>query len=181
MRYIFFDTETTDLIRNSLQPLSKQPRVIEFFALTIDVVDGQEISEVGSLSFRCNPGITIKSEVTKITGIKDSDVANLPSFRAHAVDVRLALEGADHVVAHNLSYDKAVIGFEFQRLGDPPIEWPQGTCTVEATEHIKGHRLNLSSLYSELFGEGFANAHSAEADVRATAKCFLELLRRGEV
>lgn len=181
MRCVIFDTETTDLIHNSLQPLKNQPRVIEFFALTVETDDGYQAVEVGSLSFRCNPGVPIHSKVTKITGISDDDVKGLPKFSAHAEQVIQTLSGADLVVAHNLSYDQAVIDFEFERIGGSLAFWPKGICTVESTEHFKGHRLNLAALHSELFGEAFENAHSAEADVRATARCFLELLRRGEV
>jgi len=36
---------------------------------------------------------------------------------------------------------------------------------------------NLAELHHKLFGEGFDEAHNAAADVVATARCFLELLR----
>ena len=35
----------------------------------------------------------------------------------------------------------------------------------------------LDELYNKLFQEGFDEAHNAAADVAATARCFLELLR----
>ncbi|MGY8932463.1 MAG: PHP domain-containing protein, partial [Flavobacteriales bacterium] len=36
---------------------------------------------------------------------------------------------------------------------------------------------NLSELYKKLFNESFAEAHNASADVEATTRCFLELIR----
>ena len=37
----------------------------------------------------------------------------------------------------------------------------------------------MTELYSHLFNETFAEAHNATADVEATTRCFLELLRLG--
>ena len=34
-------------------------------------------------------------------------------------------------------------------------------------------------MHTHLFGEGFGQAHNASADVEATARCFLELIRLG--
>ena len=36
---------------------------------------------------------------------------------------------------------------------------------------------SLTELHTKLFGEAFAEAHNASADVEATARCFLELVR----
>ena len=90
------------------------------------------------------------------------------------------IEGADEVVAHNLAFDKAMLDFEFMRL-DTELKWPAMICTVEATRHLKGHRLNLMALYEMLFSERFTEAHRAENDVRALARCFLKLRENGAV
>jgi DNA polymerase-3 subunit alpha len=73
-----------------------------------------------------------------------------------------------------------MINNEMRRLG-LTVAWPRVICTVEETEHLKGHRLKLSDLYELLFGEKFANAHDAKADVEALAKCYFELVKRGEI
>ncbi len=39
----------------------------------------------------------------------------------------------------------------------------------------------LQELYQKLFGTTFDNAHDAMADVKATKKCFFELIRRGAI
>jgi len=90
------------------------------------------------------------------------------------------IEVHDEIVAHNMSYDKAVIDFEMKRLGKK-IRWPDLICTVESTEYMKGHRMNLATLHEFLFGEPFAGAHRAENDVRATTRCFLQLREMGVV
>lgn len=177
MRHLVFDTETTDLIHNSSRPIAKQPQILEVFCLALD--DGLE--EIESLHRYFDPGKPISKEITKITGITDETVKGAPLFRQACGDFKDIIESCDVVVAHNLSYDIGVTNFEFARIGQT-VKWPaRKVCTVESTEHIKGYRLSLGNLHQELFGETFTGAHRAENDVRALARCYVELVKRGEV
>lgn len=179
MRHLIFDTETTNLIHNSLQPLGKQPRIIELFGLVLD--DSKDWNEVETFHSYFNPEVPIPAEVTKITGIDNDKVKAAPSFIDRAHDVKDFFGNADVVVAHNLAYDTQVLDFEFARIQQAFL-WPlRKVCTVEASEPLKGYRLNLNALHTELFGEGFESAHRAENDVRATARCYVELVKCGEI
>lgn len=171
MRTLLFDTETTDLLPNSLLPVNQQPRVIEFFGHVIEE-DGTVVKD---LEFRCNPGIKLDPKISKITGIVDADLVNQPPFGMNTNLIQQLFGMADRVAAHNLSYDYAVMNIEFDRL-DKKLIWPAiKVCTVEETEFIKGHRLKLSDLHMELFGEGFTGAHRAREDVWALTRCWLKL------
>lgn len=177
MKTLVFDTETTALISNSLVAEKAQPRIIEFYGALYDA-EAQLIREV---DFLCDPGIPISPEITKITGIRPEDVAGQQKFAHHAADVRELIEEADVAVAHNMSYDHAVVNFEMARL-QSAVQWPADlVCTVEQTEHLRGHRLRLTDLHQELFGEPFTGAHRARVDVQALARCYFELVRRGEI
>lgn len=176
MRTLVLDTETTDLIKNKLQPLDRQPRIIEFFALSLDSAG----NELESFSYLFNPGIRIGADTTRITGITPEMLVDQKPFSSIAQHILELIEVHDEVVAHNMSYDKAVIDFEMKRVGKK-IKWPDLICTVESTEYIKGHRLNLSSLHEMLFDEAFTGAHRAENDVRALTRCFLKLREMGTV
>lgn len=177
-RTLIFDTETTDLVSNTLLALDHQPRIVEFYGIVIDE-NGQDIKE---LEFLCHPGIPLPEITTRITGLKDEDLAHKKGFAFHADTVRALIEGCDEVAAHNLSYDRFVVDCEFRRLGQPPVKWPHvGTCTVEATEWYNGYRLSLTNLHLHLFGEPFADAHRAKTDVDALKRCFIELRKRGDV
>ena len=176
MRTLVLDTETTALIKNKLQPLDRQPRIIEFFALSLDSAG----DELDKFSYLFNPGIKIDEKITEITGIKQDMLNDQKPFSSIAQHILEVIEVHDEIVAHNMSYDKAVIDFEMKRLGKK-VRWPELICTIESTEYMKGHRMNLRSLHEFLFGEPFENAHRAENDVRATAKCFLELRKMGVV
>ena len=177
MRHLIFDTETTALISNSLLADRFQPQIIEFFGHIID----ENAQVVEELEFFCNPGQPLPKEVTQITGIKDEQVRNEKPFSHYAGQVELLIRSADTVVAHNLSYDMAVVDGEFKRLKQA-VGWPVNRiCTVEQTEHLKGHRLNLNALHEELFGERFTGAHRARTDVDALTRCYVELIKRGEI
>lgn len=177
-RTLIFDTETTDLVSNTLLALEHQPRIVEFYGIVVDE-NGDDVQEV---DFLCNPGIPLPEITTRITGLVDADLADKPRFAAMADTVRNLIEGCDAVVAHNLSYDKFVVECEYQRINQPPPDWPKRKiCTVEATEWYKGYRLSLTNLHLHLFGEPFKDAHRAKTDVDALKRCFIEMRNRGDV
>jgi len=176
VRSLVLDCETTGLIQNSVKPLSQQPSIIEYFG---QIVEGTEVVE--ELEFFCDPGFPVSEEITRITGIKPEQVKGQPLFSHFADQVKEQIESVDEVVAHNMSYDRAMVNFEMKRA-ETELIWPANLiCTVEGTEHLKGHRLNLSALHEFLFGEPFTGAHRARVDVAALTRCFIELRERGEL
>jgi len=178
MRAFIFDTETTGLVKNSLVPLSSQPRIIEFFGHTVNDETGEVLNEI---EFFCNPGVELEAVITRITGIKSEELKDAKPFRAYAAQICEMVAVADAVVAHNLSFDMALVEADCARSGCSP-KWPARLiCTVEQTEWIKGHRLSLGNLHEELFGEPFAGAHRARHDVMALTACYLELRKRGDL
>lgn len=175
MRTLVFDTETTNLMGNIALPDHKKPHIMEFFGLyltgNIDVAHGWLI----------NPTVLISEDAERITGINAGMLRNAPIFGAVADDIVKLIESSDRVVAHNLSFDMDMIDTELRRI-DRKVNWPKDkVCTVEATEHFTGKRLNLGDLHKYLFGEPFEGAHRAEVDVRALTRCYRELLERGEI
>ena len=174
IKTLVFDCETTGLLANSLLPLDRQPKIIEFSSLTLE----EEKEEAFSKLF--NPGFTLEKIITSITGLTDADLSAAPAFAERAKEIKTLIESADEVVAHNLSFDKAMIDNEMNRAG-LAVKWPALVCTVEQSEHYLGFRLNLSKLHENLFGEVFSGAHRAGADVKALARCFREMRRRDDL
>lgn len=180
MKAIIFDTETTDLLPNSVIAAKHRPHVIEFYAAKLELIDDTWI-KIDELEFFCRPPFRVSEEVTRITGITEDMLKDAAPWGDHASRVSDFFVDADLVVAHNLSYDMAVVDTEMERL-ETTMDWPESrVCTVEATEHLKGHRLNLNALHEELFGEGFRGAHRARVDVGALSKCFIALWERNEI
>lgn len=175
MKAFIFDTETTGLIDNRTLPIDKQPEIIEFFGHIIDLDTGDTVDEIDAL---IKPKGFVSAEITKITGITPAMVADAPPFIKFAPDVRRLVEASDVVIAHNLSFDTEMTDIEFERLGGK-VTWPRKICTVEATIHIKGFRMNLSGMHDHLFGETFGGAHRARVDVMALTRCVMKLYKEG--
>lgn len=174
---LIFDTETTGLIDNTLKPLDKQPHVIEFYGMLVD----RDTFEIKSeLDLLIKPPIPITAEITKITTITNEMVVDSPTMSEVYIQISDIMNHADRWVAHNLAYDLQIMKFEAQRLGKT-LTAPQLLCTVEQTEFIKGYRLSLNELHEYLFGEPFKGAHRAKVDVQALYRCYVELIKRGDI
>lgn len=172
---LIFDTETTGLIANRTIKDEKLPRIIEFYGCLVDLEREQILDELETL---VNPGIAIPPDITDITGINNEMVQKAPRINQIANSLQAMIESADEMIAHNLAYDEEVIRIEFDRM-KRPIKLPVMLCTVEQTVHLKGYRLSLSKLHELLFGDAFADAHEAKADVLALVRCCFELRKRG--
>ena len=173
----FFDTETTDLTMPKITPLNKQPRIIELGVISHH---GGEETVIDTL---IDPGIPISSEITKITGIRNKDIRGKPSISEYIEQLRDIFAKSDAVVAHNLSFDKALVEYEFQRCGAGPVPWPPlQICTVEYTEHLKGYRLTLDELYRWCFDKYPAGGrHRALEDARFTVEIYYYLVKSGVI
>ncbi|MBN2237248.1 MAG: PHP domain-containing protein, partial [Bacteroidales bacterium] len=98
-----------------------------------------------------------------------------------------ALENCIYVIGHNVEFDINVIGAEFVRKEIATKLHHRKTIDTkdESTEYcaLPGGRgggfkwPKLEELHEKLFGQKFDQAHNAAADVEATTRCFLELIR----
>ena len=191
--YIIFDTETTGLPKRWNAPLTDSenwPRCIQI-AWQVHADSGELLSHEDYL---IQPdGYTIPYDAEQIHGISTA----LAEQQGRPLDEVLtlfstALEQAEYLGGHNVTFDLNIMGAEFLRLSDHnPLEEAQviDTCTEETAQlcQLPGGRggkfklPTLTELYIYLFGAGFGEAHNATADVEATTRCFLELLRKGQL
>jgi DNA polymerase III epsilon subunit-like protein len=165
------DTETTGLYQSTLRALNKQPRIFEIYI--VDDFDSE-------CHHFLDPVIKIDPKASKATGVTNEMLIGKPLFEEVADDIKKAIEECDELWFHHASFDVQLIDWEFERLGRK-LSWPKVRCSIEETEWLKGYRLNLTALHEELFGEAFAKAHTAKADVLALRKCVQELKARGFV
>jgi DNA polymerase III alpha subunit (gram-positive type) len=171
-----FDTETTGLIGNNSKKLVEQPEIIELSMQLVDL-------DTGDIEYKYNwmfkPTRPIKDPIiTKITGITNEMLENKPFILEHLPNIAKTFQNCNIAVAHNASFDKQMLQFEFLRYQEK-IVWPKIICTVEQTMHVKGYRLKLKEIYSYLFNENMTGTHRADADVDALVKVTLELYKRG--
>jgi len=176
---IVFDTETTGLIENIAIPLKQQPQIVELCAIKID---DQTLEEVGCWTslFKVK---SMHEDAFKTHGISLEMLRGEPTFAEMFESLCEFFLGERTLIGHNLSFDRDQLAMEIRRLGKAcAFPWPyRHVDTVEVTEGWEGFRLGLTKLHEKLFGEGFPEAHRAEADTRATARCVVELVKRGDI
>lgn len=187
--FLVFDTETTGLPRNFKAPLTDSdnwPRAVQI-AWQLHAADGALIE---AQNFVIKPdGFDIPFNAAKIHGITNrvAEERGIPLPEAIAA-FSAALQKAEFTVGHNIQFDHNILGAEYLRLGEenPLAQFPALDTSHETTNFCKipGGRggqfkyPKLEELYEIIFGEKFAEAHNAAADVEATARAFLELVRK---
>ena len=141
-KFLFYDTETTGLLKPCNSRLEWQPHIIEFYGVVYD----ENENKLDELEFLCKPPIPITQQITKITKISEEDIKDAKPFSFYAEKVKNLFESVDIQVAHNLSYDYNVVNYEMKRLGID-VKHPKLFCTLEKTRFFEGRRLSLSDLY----------------------------------
>jgi DNA polymerase-3 subunit epsilon len=133
---------------------------------------------------RVNPGMPIPAEATAIHGITDADVANEPTFAKLARGLADFLSGCDLCGFNLKRYDLRVLHAEFRRSG---VDFPlKGRAIIDPMEIFHAYeRRDLSAAVDFYLASEHTKAHSAEADVLATAgvldamlACYDDLPRR---
>lgn len=131
--------------------------------------------------------------------VPEETVWNDGSFKVHGITKEKCLEeGAplmqemllfqgvinqcEYIIAHNLDFDRKVINAQFDKLKlslRRPLK-SKMLCTMKTTSGLtpSGKWPKLDELHRILFDEGFDGAHDAFIDVKATLRCFIELLKR---
>ncbi len=187
--YLIFDTETTGLPKNWKAPITDTdnwPRCVQIawqlhdkYGKLIEHQDYLIIPEDYNIPYDAEQIHGISTELAKTKGKPLNEVLEL---------FNQALQKSKFVVGQNLGFDLNIMGSEYYRKGmeTPLLDIPVlDTCTEKTANlcQIPGGRYGkfklptLTELHQHLFGEPFAEAHNATADVEATTRCFLELVR----
>ncbi|MGB1992519.1 MAG: DNA polymerase III subunit alpha, partial [Flavobacteriaceae bacterium] len=190
--YLIFDTETTGLPANWDAPLSDSdnwPRCVQI-AWQLHASDGHMISHDDFIVIP--DGFDIPFESEKVHGIS-TDLATRDGVAIQQVVESFieVVDKAEFLVGHNLKFDLNIMGAELLRLGKENILTTKSildTCTEDTAAmcQLPGGRggkfklPTLNELYAFLFNETFDEAHNATADVEATTRAFLELLRQNK-
>jgi DNA polymerase-3 subunit alpha len=188
--YIIFDTETTGLPKRYDAPVtdtSNWPRCIQ--------IAWQLHDDMGNLvehqDYLVKPeGFNIPYDAERIHGIC-TELAHAEGAPLKEVleKFNIALSKAKFIVGQNVGFDVNIMGCEFHRMGIESAINPKSvldTCTETTATLLqlpggRGGKFKLptlTELHQYLFNVPFSEAHNATADVEATTRCFLELIRR---
>lgn len=162
---VFFDLETTGTNINS-------DRIVEICYLKV-LPNGNEESK----TMRINPEMPIPPQSTEIHGISDADVADCPTFREVARNIAKDIEGCDIAGFNSNRFDVPVLVEEFLRAGVDLDISRRKFIDVQVIFHKKEQR-TLSAAYKFYCEKNLEDAHSAEADTRATYEVLMSQLDR---
>jgi len=163
----FFDLETTGVNVAS-------DRIVEISILKA-MPDGSE--DVKTL--RINPGMPIPLESSLIHGIYDEDIRNERTFKQAGEELARFLDDCDLAGYNSNRFDIPVLMEEFLRAGiDFEIE-NRHFVDVQNIFHQMEQR-TLKAAYQFYCGKDIENAHSAEADIKATYEVLKAQIERYE-
>lgn len=151
----FFDLETTGTN-------TTQDRIVEISVLKIHPDQSEEV-----LTLVTHPGRPIPEEVSKIHGIYDKDVAEKPLFKQVARQVADFFGDADLGGYNLMKFDIPVLMEEFLRAD---IDFSLSNRKIIDSQKIfyLMEPRTLTAALKYYTGTELNNAHSAEADTRAT-------------
>ena len=187
--YLIFDTETTGLPKSWNAPITNTdnwPRCVQ--------IAWQLHDEMGNVlehnDFLIKPeGYNIPYDAERIHGISTELAEEQGIALAEGLVLfNEALEKTTFIVGQNVNFDLNIMGCEFHRLDvenklsslpvlDTCTEKTALMCQIPGGRGGKFKLPTLTELHTHLFGTGFGEAHNATADVEATTRCFLELIR----
>ena len=186
--FLIFDTETTGLPKNWNAPLTdfnNWPRCVQL-AWQIHDKSG-ELVEVKNYIIKPE-GYDIPYNAEKIHGISTELALKEGVLLVNVLDDFLNdVRKSKFLIGHNVEFDKNILGCELLRNDIPNLlddilsidtkDESTDYCAIPTKREGKFKWPTLMELYTKLFGEAFLEAHNASADVEATARCFLELVR----
>jgi DNA polymerase-3 subunit epsilon len=166
MREVILDTETTGL----------------------DPTYGHRITEIGCIevidcvptgrTFHAyvNPERDVPAEVTEITGLTNTFLADKPVF-ARIVDDLVAFVGDARVIAHNAAFDRNFVNAELTRHKKSAIPEQRWLCTLElARSMLPGAQTSLDALCRRFnISLEKRDKHGALIDAELLAEVYLQL------
>ena len=188
---LFFDTETTGLPKKYNAPvedLDNWPRIVQIAWMTYDS-SGNCLSEEDYI-IKPN-GFVIPESASNVHGITtEKALAEGSDLETVLCKFSNDVKKVEIIVAHNMGFDEKIVGAELFRTEiDHDLFETQRICTMLSSTNfckIPGRYgrykwPNLTELHHFLFDQDFEGAHNALADVKACAKCFFELKKRGAI
>ncbi|MBE6199204.1 MAG: 3'-5' exonuclease [Rikenellaceae bacterium] len=152
---VFFDLETTGVD-------TAKDRIVEISMVKV-MPDGEEIVRTRLI----NPQMHIPEDATAVHGITDEDVKDQPTFAQIAKSLYKFIEGCDFGGFNSNRFDLPMLVEEFLRAGVDVDFKSRKFIDVQNIFH-KMEQRTLVAAYKFYCDKDLTDAHSAEADTRAT-------------
>jgi len=188
MNILVIDTETTGLPRDYNAPTTDTanwPRVVQ---IAWQIYDGEQFIAGENHLIKPND-FEIPAAATAVHGITTKQARRDGiSITAALAELGRAAKDTTLIIGHNLSFDTHIIEAEAVRLhqASPFPATAHRVCTMTTATPLMrlpgkyGWKFpRLDELHRYLFGADFDDAHNAQHDVSATARCYFEMVKRG--
>ncbi len=162
---VFFDLETTGVNIVS-------DRIVEISYLKV-MPNGRETTK----TILINPTIPIPEEASSVHGISDEDVKDCPTFKEVAKEIVNDIEGCDLAGYNSNRFDIPLLAEELLRA-DIDIDLKKRKFVDVQVIFHKMEQRTLSAAYQFYCDKNLDNAHSAEADTKATYEVLQSQLDR---
>ncbi|WP_185872551.1 DNA polymerase III subunit alpha [Blattabacterium cuenoti] len=193
--YLIIDTETTGLpiyYKNPVTDTENWPRLVQIAWQSHDCF-GKILEFKNFIVKPDNYEIPFNS--FKIHGITNQIAEKYGKNLTFVINqFEKILKKSEYIIGHNLEFDINIIDCEYFRINKKTLlkvnkkkildtkNLATDYCKLPGTGVKKKFKWpKLTELYYKLFGITLNHAHNAAYDVKATARCFLELLRLGVI
>jgi DNA polymerase-3 subunit epsilon len=163
----FFDIEATGINIGA-------DRIVEISVIKLHPDGSEEVK-----TWRVNPDMPIPLETSLIHGIYDEDIKNEPNFKTIAPAIAEFLQESDLAGYNSNKFDIPMLMEEFLRVGVAFDLDNRHFVDVQNIFHQMEQR-TLKAAYQFYCQKDIINAHSAEADTRATMEVLLAQITRYE-
>jgi len=162
---VFFDLETTGVNIAT-------DRIVEISILKVQINGTEE-----TRTYRVNPEMPIPKQSSAIHGITDEDVRDAPTFKAIARELARFMEGCDIGGYNSIKFDIPLLAEEFMRA---EVDFDMTKRKLVDVQNIfhKMERRTLEAAYKFYCDKDLKDAHSAEADTKATYEVLKAQLER---
>lgn len=181
MRAIVFDVETTGLPKQRKASLSNTelwPYIVQMSYIVIDIIDGQ-ILKIKDDIVKVPEDVTIPEDSIKVHGITNEKMLESgKDIKNILLEFQKDINNADIIVAHNISFDEAIIGVEsIRNLGFNLFDSYKNNryCTMRRSRKLCKKWAKLSFLHQKLFNQVPNNLHNSLIDVFVCYRCFYML------
>lgn len=147
-------------------------RIVELFILKVHP-DGRKEEH----NYRINPEMPIPPEVSMVHGIYDDDLKNCPTFNDLAPTIKRVLHDCDLAGFNHIKFDIPMLVEEFLRAGVEFDVKNKKLIDAQIIFHLMEKR-TLTAAFKYYCDKDLINAHSAEADTKATFEVLMAQLER---
>lgn len=131
--------------------------------------------------WRIKPAVPIHPAAQQVHGISIEELAGCPPFEAYADEIAAVFAVAEVIVGYNLSFDIDMLQAEYARIGRAPLDLSNKKIVDPFRLWQQCEPRSLQHAHRRFVGDEFASAHSASADVAATGRVLVGMLRQFEL